>query len=246
MITVDPRLRARLTEIKQHVWVNEGYSEEINNYVLSRPQLVVSPNPQSLEELVSYGFRKADTLCVLSTEINLHPIVSLYHLIEELRQREEKLHLEYFEYQSSRKKSFELLNSNFSESKESVRREKIEKLIEKLSEDQKEDDQTSNTSSSLKKGNDKKIKGFFNVQVHSDQEIQCLKVEIERVLTSEKVVFENMGNVFYCQEESNKFEIEIIPSPNTSGGNDIILRRSKGNVWSHKRICHRILEELDI
>lgn len=87
MLTVDPRRRATMSEISRHVWVNLGYSEHVQAYLLKRPQFVAQPQTDSLLELVSYGFREEDALYTLRTQVSPHPINSLYHLIEESRQR---------------------------------------------------------------------------------------------------------------------------------------------------------------
>lgn len=90
MLQVDPKRRATIAEIRNHSWVNAGYKECINSYIKPRPQTVPSPNQESLAELASYGFRQEDAAKILRTETQLHPIVSLYHLIDEARIRKEE------------------------------------------------------------------------------------------------------------------------------------------------------------
>lgn len=87
MLVTDPKKRASLAEIKQHVWVREGFQTPIDNYVPERPATITAPNADSLMELVSYGFKEQEVLRVLKNEMNLHPVVSLYHLIDEARRR---------------------------------------------------------------------------------------------------------------------------------------------------------------
>ena len=90
MLTVDPKKRATLEEIRKHPWVSVGYTTLVSNYVKPRAIIVERPHPESLSELVSYGFREEESRRILLTERNLHPIVSLYHLIEEARQRKDE------------------------------------------------------------------------------------------------------------------------------------------------------------
>ena len=89
MLTVDPKKRAPLLEVRNHSWVNYGFSEPIKNFVADRPLRVLEPHPESLQELVSYGFKDDEVTRVLQVETNLHPIVSLYHLIDETRRRKQ-------------------------------------------------------------------------------------------------------------------------------------------------------------
>lgn len=90
MLTVDPRKRATMAEIRQNAWLNTGYpNTPIMNHVPLRPLTVASPNPATLQELMTYGFKVEDSTSILRSEINLHPIVSLYHLIDEARKRQE-------------------------------------------------------------------------------------------------------------------------------------------------------------
>ncbi|KAI3644844.1 hypothetical protein MP228_011008 [Amoeboaphelidium protococcarum] len=88
MLTVDPKKRITLAEIKQHPWVNCGFPcTPIENHLPQRPLTVLKPHPQTLQELSTYGFKVEDTTRIVQTEFNLHPIVSLYHLIDEARRR---------------------------------------------------------------------------------------------------------------------------------------------------------------
>ena len=89
MLTVDPKKRATLSEIRHHVWVNQGYSEPMPSYLKPRPVIVEQANARSLQELVSYGFKEDEAARILRTDMAPHPIVSLYHLIDEARRRQE-------------------------------------------------------------------------------------------------------------------------------------------------------------
>jgi len=51
---------------------------------------VVEPHPETLAELVTYGFSEADCINTLSTEKKKHPVVSLYYLIDDARLRRER------------------------------------------------------------------------------------------------------------------------------------------------------------
>ncbi|TPX38274.1 hypothetical protein SmJEL517_g00287 [Synchytrium microbalum] len=87
MLTVDPKKRATLKEVMEHRWVNIGFSSYVNNHVPPRPSVVNDPNPESLAELVSYGISELEIRRVLAQGGGPHPIVSLYHLVDELRVR---------------------------------------------------------------------------------------------------------------------------------------------------------------
>lgn len=92
MLSVDPKRRATIEEIRQHAWINVGYPTLIDSHVKPRAPVVMEPQPESFSELLSYGFTSEDTRRILQTERNQHPIVSLYHLIEEARQRQKASH----------------------------------------------------------------------------------------------------------------------------------------------------------
>ncbi|TPX31275.1 hypothetical protein SeMB42_g07784 [Synchytrium endobioticum] len=87
MLTVDPKKRATLKEVIEHRWVNIGYSSLVSSQVQPRSLVVPDPNPDSLAELVTYGISEAEVRRVLVQGGALHPIVSLYHLVDEGRRR---------------------------------------------------------------------------------------------------------------------------------------------------------------
>eukprot|EP00158_Paraphelidium_tribonemae_P005913 Partr_v1_DN27587_c0_g1_i2_m30046 putative serine threonine-protein kinase len=89
MLKTDPKKRATLEKIRSHPWVTENSIVPVESYVPSRETIVSQPQCDSLMELVSYGFRKDEVERTLRSETALHPIVSLYHLIEEARRRKD-------------------------------------------------------------------------------------------------------------------------------------------------------------
>lgn len=70
-----------------HPWANEGCSESINNYLQPRPTVVTEPHVDSIRELVSYGIAEHEIRKLLASSVGLHPITSLYYLVEEARKR---------------------------------------------------------------------------------------------------------------------------------------------------------------
>lgn len=87
MLTVDPRQRATLEEVIQHEWTNTSFSERLPEYMNPRPQIVLEPHHESIAELVSYGIAESEIKKLLAHPVGLHPITSLYHLVEEARLR---------------------------------------------------------------------------------------------------------------------------------------------------------------
>jgi serine/threonine protein kinase len=89
MLTVDPSNRATMNEILTHPWVMDGYLNNPESRVPPRPKCVLYPNPETFAELVDFGIDQNEIKRVLSSVPGLHPISSLYHLVDEARLRRE-------------------------------------------------------------------------------------------------------------------------------------------------------------
>ncbi|KAI9594827.1 kinase-like domain-containing protein [Syncephalis fuscata] len=90
MLNVDSYKRATMQEIINHTWTMEGYSHPVTRIHKNRPCLVTDPNEESIQQLVSYGYKREDIIKYLrDTRIVSHPIISLYHLCEDGRLRRE-------------------------------------------------------------------------------------------------------------------------------------------------------------
>jgi len=91
MLTVNPKERLTLKQVKRHPWVLEDPSAAVQFAPMStRISPVVAPHPETLAELVTYGFSEADCINTLTTEKKKHPVVSLYYLIDDARLRRER------------------------------------------------------------------------------------------------------------------------------------------------------------
>ncbi|KAJ3329388.1 hypothetical protein HDU76_007993, partial [Blyttiomyces sp. JEL0837] len=94
MLTVNPQERAKMQEIIDHPWTNVGYSRKVNSFVRPRPAVVTSPDPEAVNELVTYGISEREIRRLLSIDCGLHPIKSLYFLVEDLLERQRRGHVE--------------------------------------------------------------------------------------------------------------------------------------------------------
>lgn len=95
MLTVDPKKRATIADIKNHPWTNLGYDHSPVNHVPIRPTCVLDPHPESISMLVSFGFNECDIRRALArADLGLHPLTSLFFLIDEARIRENERELE--------------------------------------------------------------------------------------------------------------------------------------------------------
>jgi len=91
MLTVNPKERLTLRQVKQHPWVLEDLSVAVKFAPIStRISPVVSVHPETLAELVTYGFSESDCHKTLTSEKKKHPVVSLYYLIDDARLRRER------------------------------------------------------------------------------------------------------------------------------------------------------------
>jgi len=88
MLTVDPKHRATMEEIRSHPWVNHGFAEPPDNYLPPRLPVVPNPNTQTLQKMVLYGYKQDEAKLVLQRgDTALHPTICIYHLLEESRKR---------------------------------------------------------------------------------------------------------------------------------------------------------------
>jgi len=91
MLTVNPKKRATLDEVIHHRWTNYDSEGLINNYLKERPAVVPKPNVDSVRKLVEFGLGEEEIYNLLAIDIGLHPITSLYHMIEDCRIRDSYL-----------------------------------------------------------------------------------------------------------------------------------------------------------
>ncbi|KAJ3377851.1 protein kinase, AMP-activated, alpha 2 catalytic subunit, partial [Lobulomyces angularis] len=87
MLTVNSKKRASMEEVFNHKWINIGFDTPPKSYVYPREKTVNFPNKDSLAELVDFGISETEIRRVLSQEVGKHPISSLYHMVDEARQR---------------------------------------------------------------------------------------------------------------------------------------------------------------
>ena len=90
MITVHPKKRATLQEVKNHPWTNEGYDGPPPNYIPARAPFT----PEELEtdivdKLESFGYNK-DDLVKPTEEGEPNAVRSTYYLVQEMFRREEE------------------------------------------------------------------------------------------------------------------------------------------------------------
>jgi len=87
LLEVQPSKRAKLDEIFSHKWVKSGYLKPVDSYVPMRNPIDLSNLDESvLARLGQFGFKKDEILKNLG-EKSINPIVSTYHLIKELMER---------------------------------------------------------------------------------------------------------------------------------------------------------------
>ncbi|PVZ96674.1 hypothetical protein BB558_007404 [Smittium angustum] len=88
MLTVNPKKRINMAEVRNHAWINTDYEENINSYVPARSAVVLDPNTQSLGKMHLYGFTQEKVITALSDSDQVStPIVCIYHLVDESRRR---------------------------------------------------------------------------------------------------------------------------------------------------------------
>jgi hypothetical protein len=270
MLTVDPKKRATMNEIRHHAWTNMGYGHIVQNYLSPRPPVVPDPHPESIKELGSYGFKPDDAVRVLTTERGLHPIVSLYHLIDEARQRAEqeernsaaakalRVEQELVEAAATvvqqtraslvgtRKRTQDANLAHLVEPAKvmpvagRVTRAEVEKIADRLAVKDAAVDPVAPSS--------RPIRGFFQMHTTTQKTLVEACSEIERVLEVNDVQFtKHSATLYVCDERTNRFEIELScqsESGATAAQYDLHVRRLRGNVWTHKRLVCRLLEEM--
>ncbi|PVV02324.1 hypothetical protein BB560_003226 [Smittium megazygosporum] len=85
MLTVSPKKRITMSEIKSHPWINTDYEEQVNGYLPARPAVVLDPNPVTLGKMHIYGFSQEDVITALGNpDMASTPIVCIYHLVEDV------------------------------------------------------------------------------------------------------------------------------------------------------------------
>jgi MAP/microtubule affinity-regulating kinase len=90
MITVDPKKRATLEEVRNHVWVNDDYDAPPDNYLPERPPTDPGNiNKDIFQRLMAFGYSKEEALRALS-DPKQNPIKNTYYLLGEMLAREER------------------------------------------------------------------------------------------------------------------------------------------------------------
>lgn len=74
-----------------------------------------------------------------------------------------------------------------------------------------------------------------------------LSTEVERVLVKNGIAFDKPdGSLYRCEEKGNAFDIQLHQNKNDPKMVDLFLRRIRGNLWTHKKLCGRLLEEMEL
>jgi serine/threonine protein kinase len=107
MITVDPRKRATLEEVKHHSWVVEGFDGPPENYLPKRA--VIDPDNLDhniVQRMQAFGFKTEDVIVAFKEyadqdsqlrenaegkkiKFKVNPVVTTYFLLSEMLKREE-------------------------------------------------------------------------------------------------------------------------------------------------------------
>ncbi|KAI9136261.1 hypothetical protein BKA69DRAFT_1105351 [Paraphysoderma sedebokerense] len=95
------------------------------------------------------------------------------------------------------------------------------------------------------------VRGFFSLSASTSKPLQEIRWEIERALMHSQIAYERVSDYLYSCEEilngvkGNKFEVEIcrVERMNTYC---IQTKRLRGTVWSHKKLCNRLIEEMSL
>ncbi|KAJ2455756.1 hypothetical protein EV183_000603 [Coemansia sp. RSA 2336] len=90
IFVVDRAKRITMQEIIEHEWTNMGCDEPVDNFMPARPATVLNPNPKTLQKMAAFGYDAQDARAALAQRQHAAtPIVCVYHLLEETRQRAE-------------------------------------------------------------------------------------------------------------------------------------------------------------
>lgn len=90
MITVHPKKRATLQEVKNHPWTNEGYDGPPENFIPARQGFSAEEaEPDIVDKLASFGYNK-DDLAKPVEEGAPNAVRSTYYLVQEMFRREEE------------------------------------------------------------------------------------------------------------------------------------------------------------
>ncbi|KAJ3007027.1 hypothetical protein HKX48_009355, partial [Thoreauomyces humboldtii] len=87
MLTVDPKERATIAEIRNHRWVLADFSEPPECYVPKRSECLANPDPAILAKFPMYGMNLPREISSLTLAED-KPIWALYHLLSEHEARE--------------------------------------------------------------------------------------------------------------------------------------------------------------
>jgi serine/threonine protein kinase len=271
MLHTDPARRATLDEVKHHVWVTTGFSVPVRSHLKDRPFTVARPHPESLAELVSYGFREEEIVKILRLEVNPHPIVSLYHLIDETRKRKENVLTELgFGDDTRSERTNSLVSISTPPRKVSGQEEFMEIDMGSSANNKKKSGMrfpkftrsrhsesdaadvplttnlsnvSANPSPVQQTQQNRPVRGLFNFQVHSDKTWFEISIEVERVLGVHNIGFEKKGRIYACTEGAHKFEIEIRDEKNQ---HEVFFRKLQGSYWNHKNVCNKLLKDMQL
>ena len=244
MLTVDPLYRATLQQVKNHPWIGGP----IENYVPKRPLTVPTPNEESLNELVSYGFRANDCETILSRNVGLHPITCLYHLIDEARIRNNGRKLQAFSAMSVPQGAIDVESrTNLSKKTE------VERVMEA---DMNQD--VSNVISiqelmgkpqatviEEEKSDRGPIKGFFTISTTSSKPLSTICDRIEEALITSDIPFHRKKiTSFMCVDPHKKNEFEVCVSPmylKRGFAYQIQMKRIRGSIFAHNKVCKNLM-----
>ncbi|KAL7749487.1 hypothetical protein RI367_005041 [Sorochytrium milnesiophthora] len=88
MLTVDPRKRATLDTVLAHPWLHDGHFEPLPMQVSVRQMPLTAIRPDIVAAIASFGYSEQEIYALLTSNTQLHPVVSYYHLIWEASVRQ--------------------------------------------------------------------------------------------------------------------------------------------------------------
>lgn len=360
VLTVEASKRATMLDILNHSWTNIGYTSIPVSHVPLRPEVVLTPNEESFQELLSYGIEELEVRKVLGRNSGAHPISSLYHLIDEARCRTHKVEMHPQKQQHEQEDHLNLSNENMAKSSSTTsiksENERISAIrrgttvrpkigdprrivsngyeiknyyndviqhVEKgfseptnIGVELRSNSNTQRVASARVRGknggngkdiNNKRsisgsniinqfthmfkdgfslkakssvkdsaygstklgesslgdlvtlkslplIKGVFNVCTTSSKPVKEISDEILRVLGYNQIRFQQTDPyTFLCeditqiskrQKSVNSLEIVICRIPRMEGMHGLHLKRTRGNVWTHKKLCSQLVEQM--